>query len=120
MLGLGLVVIAAMSIPPVQRLLVACAWLLLAGRQLRSALRHNATVTRIRVYADGSAAIADPGGCWRPATLAPGSIVLERVAWLRLDVPGASHGGELLAGNSRKNNDWRRLQMIWRHLGSAA
>ena len=120
MLGAGLMVIAAMSATAAVRGLVALAWLLLACRQLWAQARHNALVRRIRIYADGSVEFAVAGGHWHPATLASGSIVLERLAWLRLDVGNAAPSGELLAGNSRKNKDWRRLQMIWRHLGRAA
>ena len=120
MLVLGLIVIAAMSTPPPVRALLAAAWLVLASRQLRALLRHNAMVRRIRVYADGSAEIADACGAWHPAKLRSGSVVLDRLAWLRLDAGDAPQAGELLAGNSRKSKEWRRLQMIWRHLGSAA
>ena len=120
MLVLGLVIVAAMSATVTVRVLIATAWLLLAYRQLLALVRHHALVHRIRVYADGSAEIAAADGAWRPATLSPGSVVLERLAWLRLDTGFVPQAGELLAGNARKNKDWRRLPMIWRHLGSAA
>lgn len=120
MLALGLVVVAAMSVTLPVRACIAAVWLLLVSRQLRALFRHNAMVRGIRIYADGSAEIADAAGAWHPATLAPGSMVLERLAWLRLDTGAGPQAGELLAGNARKNKGWRRLQMIWRHMGSAA
>ena len=120
LLALGLLVIAVMSTPPGIRVLIAIVWLVPTSRQLLRMLRHYAVVQRIRVYPDGSARIATADGAWQPASLGSGSVVLERVAWLRLDTGDGPAVGELLTGNSRKNKDWRRLQVIWRHLGSAA
>ena len=119
MLAIGLAVIVFMSVSLTLRLVTGAGWLWLGSSQLFNAWRAFTLVCRIRLHADGSAEIGDPSGAWRCATLGRGSVVLERVAWLRFDVDGGSQIAELLTGNPRKNKDWRRLQVIWRHLGSA-
>ena len=58
------------------------------------------------------------GGEWRTASLLSGSLVLPGVAWLRISVGTGPAYGELLTGNPRKNEDWRRLLVIWRHIGA--
>ena len=115
--ALGLVIVATMSIAIPFRVALGSGWLLLAMRQLRILACHHARTGRIRIYADGSAEVAAAAGAWHAATLAPGSIVLDRIAWLRLECVDGTSGAELLTGNSRRNEEWRRLQMIWRHLG---
>ena len=117
LLLLGLIVIAAMSISAVARLGLAIAWTLLAAHQLRGLARYYAGARKIVVHADGSATVGVGDHTWHAATILPGSIVLDRVAWLRIGIDGAPTGGELLAGNARENKEWRRLQVIWRHLG---
>ena len=117
LLVLGLIMIAAMSISTPARWGLALAWTLLATRQLWVLVRHYAGVRQIRIYADGSATIAAADDAWHAAAVLPGSVVLDRIAWLRIGIDGASPGAELLAGNARENKEWRRLQVIWRHLG---
>ena len=50
------------------------------------------------------------------AELLPGSVLLSHVGWLRLQAADGTRFAELVAGNPRKNKDWRRMQVIWRHL----
>jgi len=109
-----------MSIDPAVRLLAAGAWLPIGLLELCRFVQGYRSCERLRVFADGSAATADATGAWRKAKLRPGSVVLDRVAWLRIDAGQGGRFTELLVGNSRKNNEWRRLQVIWRHLGTAS
>lgn len=117
---LGQLVISQMSVDPAVRIAASGAWSLLGVLQLRRLIRGYRACRRLRIHADGSAEIADAGGAWRGAKLQPGCVVLERVAWLRLDAGRRQKFAELLVGNSRQSNAWRRLQVIWRHLGSAS
>ena len=94
------------------------AWLLLTGREivrLAVAFHRNAGY---RLYADGSVDILSHRGGRRRATLAAGSLVLGGVAWLRFQPASGPCSAELLAGNSRKDQDWRRLQVICRLLAA--
>ena len=120
MLLLGLVVISSMSAGVAVRVPGALAWLGVGGYQLHRLVRCYQLCRRIRINEDGSAEIATAGGAWRVAELQTGSVVLQRIAWLRIDAGGRRKFAELFVGNCRENESWRRLQIIWRHLGSAA
>ena len=119
MLLLGLLIIYLMAVNPAVRFMTASAWLPIGLLELRRIAHGYRNCERLRIFADGSAAIADATGTWCKASLRPGSVVLDRVAWLRIDAGQGRRFAELLVGNSRKNNAWRRLQVIWRHLGTA-
>jgi len=60
----------------------------------------------------------DADGNWHPARLLPGSMLLRRVGWIRWDDGCGRQYAELLRGRSRESDDWRRLQVIWRHIGA--
>ncbi len=84
-------------------------------RQLR---RGWADCRAIRFSADGAIVLLGADGTWRPASRKSGGVLLGKVLWLRLQ---SSHGrvfGELLLGDARQSPDWRRLQVIWRHIGA--
>lgn len=119
MLVLGLLVISLMSMDPAIRFLAAGAWLPIGLAELHRFARGYRSCRRLRVHADGSAQIADAAGAWHAVQLRPGCVVLDRIAWLWIDAGPGRKFAELLVGNSRKNNEWRRLQVIWRHLGAA-
>jgi hypothetical protein len=44
---------------------------------------------------------------------------MSRVAWLRLEFDDGLRYGELLTGNPRRDEQWRRLQLIWRQPAAA-
>ena len=74
----------------------------------------------IRVYSDGSASIKDSAGVWQPTVLSRDCIVLPACAWLKLTSADGTRYYELLRGSCRESEQWRRLQVIWRHMGSGA
>lgn len=86
-------------------------WLLIASGHKR--------FSRIRVDAQGAVALLDRKGQWQKASLSADSVVLAKLAWLGLKPAGRPRYFELLRGNSRENEQWRRLQLIWRHVGRA-
>jgi len=49
-------------------------------------------------------------------------VLLRKVGWIRLsfELPTGRKLilGELLRGDGRRGEDWRRLQVIWRHIGA--
>ncbi len=69
--------------------------------------------------ADGSLRVFGANGGWYTARLATGTVVLRRYAWIRCRMEPGRYCAELLRGNCRKSDDWRRLQVIWRHIGGA-
>lgn len=86
-------------------------WLLLTAGQKR--------FCRIRIDARGAVTLLDREGQWQDASLRSDSVVLARVAWLGLKPEHRPRYFELLRGNCRENEQWRRLQLIWRHVGRA-
>jgi hypothetical protein len=114
-------VLLALSLPlrALDRALIVCAWLFLCGREIARTWRGYALVGTLRISGDARIEVRLVGGEWRTASLLSGSLVLPRVAWLRISVGAGPAYGELLTGNPRKNKDWRRLLVIWRHIGAA-
>ena len=115
----GLVMILTLPVPLLWRAGGAILWLLLSTHELRVIARAQERCQRIRIEHDGTVWVFDPNGCCLAATLAGGSIVLRNLAWLRFEAQNGQRFAELLRGNGPKNKDWRRLQVIWRHLGAS-
>lgn len=121
MLGLlGEVLILIMNLPA---WLTVCGslgwagWTLLEAWQLwRSQCRYR----RLRLTVDGGLQVLDASGDWHPAELRPGSVLLRRLGWLRVRVAGRETFGELLRGDCDTDRDWRRAQVLWRHVGAAS
>lgn len=115
----GALIVLVQPIPVVPRLAVACAWLLYGSHRLVSLVAAYGSCRRIRVDSDGSLWIEAADGSLRAGRIGSGSIVLARIAWLRVVTDDRFVAGELLRGNGRECDAWRRFQVIWRHLGSA-
>jgi len=100
------------------RLAASCLWVLVNERELRVIAKGYKHYKGIRIDANGAAALLTPDGDWLPATLLPGSIVLPSLVWLRFKDHDGRHRAELIARECPENKGWRRLQVIWRHLGA--
>ena len=95
----------------------AAGWLAYSLLELWRLARAYRIVASLAVAADRSVELVLRDGERIAACLAPGSLILPQLAWLRLKTDCGLRYGELLRGNSRKNKDWRRLQVIRRHVG---
>lgn len=111
---LGVVLIAQLRVSPVAQVPAALLWLAFSVNEVRRFAQAASSVRRLRLYADGSVVARLADGRWRPVRLLPGSIVLRRVAWLRIRLPSGLDYGELSSGSSRSDLHWHRLQLIWR------
>ncbi len=89
-----------------------CLWSL--GRQWQGTRR----VTGLRLKSDGSIALF-AGGRAVSATLASGTVVLQRVAWLRIRGPDGSRYGELLLARHAESEAWQRFQLLWQQANKA-
>ncbi|MCH8866133.1 MAG: hypothetical protein IID58_04695 [Proteobacteria bacterium] len=116
---LGLVTILTMQADPMMQLPGCVLWLLFSGRELVAIASGYQRIRRIRLYSNGDVELGNDNGDWQSARLANGSVVLDGFAWLRFEACDGRRSVELLRGTSRKNEEWRRLQVIWRHLGAA-
>ena len=86
--------------------------------EFRRLQRGFAICRRIRIHSDGEAAVLNNDGEWLPGALQTGSVLLRRLGWLRIRGASGQVFLELIRGNARQSHDWRRLQVIWRHIGA--
>ena len=112
---LGTLCIAALPFEPTIVMVSALLWLLTSLREIVALRRAYAAFSHLRIEAGGAVTLCGTTDGPIPADLLPGSVVLRRVAWLHLKAANGLRFGELIVGNCRKNKDWRRLQVIWRH-----
>ena len=116
----GLAVIATLELPVALLLCGAGVWLVVMAAQIR-ALRHGWHRCRaLRLHADGTLAVLGADGAWRPGRLESDGVVLRRWAWIRLRAGSGPAFAEPLRGSCRDSRNWRRLQVIWRHIGAPA
>lgn len=101
------------------KFVLVCLWLVRCLLELRSQVRGASRIDRIRICPTGSLEGLSGRGTVEPLTLLSGSVVLSRVAWLRLRLNDGLQYGELLTGNPRRDEQWRRLQLNWRQRAAA-
>ena len=115
----GVAVIALLPVPAHWRWLGAALWAVAGLREIHSVACGFRQCRRIRIDSSGATELLREQGEWTAAEIQTGSVVLNRFAWLRLRLADGSRCVELLQGNTRDNEAWRRFQLIWRHLGGA-
>ncbi len=115
LLGLvGALIIALLPLAVRWRVALAAGWTGVAAAGLaRTAGAYRRSIG-YRLYADGSIDVLLPGSGRVAAVYAAGSVILPRVAWLSVRAADGYRWGELIAGNPRKNKEWRRLLVICR------
>jgi len=112
----GLVLISCLPPAVIGRPLLGTGWSLAVLCQVLDFRSGFARCRRLRFLADGTVMIETPGG-WQSAGMLPGSLLLRRAGWVRLRLPGQPAWAEPLRGHCRRSPGWRRLQVIWRHVG---
>ena len=93
-------------------------WLTLFVSELVGMSRGFVRCCRLRMTPDGEILLLDPEGNWHAARLLPGSVLLRRVGWIRLKIEQGQQCAEPVRGSCRESEDWRRLHVIWRHIGA--
>ena len=114
----GVPLIATLGIASSGRAVLAAAWLAISARQWLSFRRAYAQNGILRVDADGGIRRRCDTGEWETLELLSGSVVTAGWAWLRLGRANGPNFAELLHGRARQSEDWRRFQVIWRHVGA--
>jgi hypothetical protein len=115
--GIGILVIATLDIGIFWRCLAVPAWIGWSAREMRVIADGYKRFGRIRVDFEGNLELLVGAVDWVPARLLSGSVVLEKYAWLFIKPRNGCRYAELVRGDSLENQAWRRLQVIWRHLG---
>ena len=119
-MSLGLITIISLPIDGLLRAAGSSVWLTAMGRELIVISSAHKRFGRIRIHSDGQVELHDNDGHWQAATIGNGSIVLPKLAWLRIKPASGGRYNVLLRRNSLQSEQWRRLQVIWRHLGAAS
>ena len=114
----GIPVILGMPFGPLVRGALVLAWLVRVAVDVGRLILAQRDCLGIRIFPGGTAQIVTAGHCCIAATIMPGSVVTKRFAWLRLDADNGRRYRELVRGSCPQNDDWRRFQVIWRHLGA--
>lgn len=96
----------------------ACLWSLAGWLELKGQCSGVRRVHTIVLYSDGRLEGASADGKREPLQLRPGSVVLARMAWLRLRFANGREYGELLTPRAATSRDWQRLQLVWRQRAS--
>jgi hypothetical protein len=106
--------ITTYGLPAAAKAALTPAWLLWNGWEIRRQRRGSRSVDQVRLTADGTVTVFGPDGRAMPARLAAGTLVLERWAWLRLDLPGVGRHGEPLSRCGTGEATWHRFRLIYR------
>lgn len=115
----GTLLALGLPLRPELNVVLVCLWLVRCLLEIRSQAKAASRIDRIRIYPTGSLEGLSRTGTVESLTLLSGSVVMSRVAWLRLEFDDGLRYGELLTGNPRRDEQWRRLQLIWRQPAAA-
>ena len=114
----GVLVILLLPTDLWMRLAACVIWVLTSAREHRQLQRGWADCRALRFTANGELTVLGADQTWRAARQETGSVLLRKLGWIRLRDHRGVVFGELLSGDDRASPDWRRLQVIWRHVGA--
>jgi hypothetical protein len=115
--GVGLVV--SLPLPPAWRGMLLLLWLADTVAGLRGIHAGMLRLGSLTVNQFGEMSVTGPDGTLETVTLESGSVVLRRIAWLRLRFPDNSRYAEFFCGNPVNEPAWHRFQLIWQHAAEA-
>ena len=114
----GNLLIISLPLGGAARVIGVALWGLTTLRELRVLRRGWAGCVALKFAANGEVGILGPDLEWHPAQLVSGSILLRSMGWLRLKTRAGHVFAELVRADRQQARDWRRLQVIWRHVGA--
>lgn len=109
--GAAFVVLMPIGVALRTLLLLAC--LCYCWMDIRRQLHGYARVSGLYIDAAGVVRAFTRAGDPVILELVSGSVILQRIAWLRLRFPDGISYGELLAGDPSRCAQWHALQLIW-------
>ncbi len=111
----GFALIIHMPLNAVMRMVLAVSWIMYCGLELHTRSNAASRVARIGINTRGEIWITGRAGQAVPVELLAGTVVIERLAWLRIRFEDGRKYGELLSGNNLRDIQWHRFQLIWQH-----
>ena len=117
LIAAGLALILILAIDAAWRAVGCLIWLALGRFELQQLQRGFESCNAVRIDSNGEIAILNGDQEWVAGTLQTGSVLLRKLGWLRLQSQSGQIILELFRGDARQSEDWRRLQVIWRHIG---
>ena len=118
LIAAGLVLILTFDLDAAIRAVGCLVWVAAGRFELANLQRGYGHCHLIRFDSGGAVTVLNSEQEWIPATLQTGSVLLRNLGWLRLQSASGQYFLELVRGNARQSPDWRRLQVIWRHIGA--
>ena len=118
LIAAGLVVILTLSVDTALRVLGCLIWGAFGRFELNRLGQGFDTCSAIRVDSSGEFSVLKNNDNWVPASLMTGSVLLRKLGWLRVKDESGQIFLELVRGDARQSHDWRRFQVIWRHIGA--
>lgn len=115
---LGVTIVLSLPVDAKLRAIGAFCWCFMAGIEIRHISSAHKRYSRLRVLAGGRVELYDSDDSWKSSAIGRNSVVLARLAWLDLRLADGGRYRALLRGDARENEQWRRLQVICRHLGT--
>ncbi|MDX1506771.1 MAG: hypothetical protein R3358_00735 [Woeseiaceae bacterium] len=123
MLGSGAALLVAgvvvLTVLPLSRPLAVAgsvAWIFRVSRELAALWRVYGRLVGYRLFAGGDITVYTDAGPGLDGRVAPGTLVTRRWAWLRVVTSDGRAWAELVAGDAAGSQQWRRFQVIFRHL----
>ncbi len=115
----GILIILCLPLPPELRGAICIIWVVDCARELRMLRLGAARISHLQLDANGDIFATGPGGRSEYLVLLSGSVVLSRLAWLRLRFPDGGICAELMIGDPRSDPRWQGLQLIWQQSRAA-
>jgi hypothetical protein len=109
----GIVLLIRLPVSVWLRAALTFVWLAACIAEIGGLSQSSQRIKAIRLGV-GVAEIINRQGRHESVQIMSGSVVLPRVAWLRLRCPDGLICGELLRGEPTSDQHWRRLQVLWR------
>jgi hypothetical protein len=116
----GVAAVFTLPVPLMQRGAAAALWSAGCGCSIWRLVGAWGTYVALRISPDGIVRLRQADSEWQDAVLLPGSVLLRDWGWIRLRPRGGPAFAEPLCGTRQNRQDWRRLQVIWRHVGTPA
>lgn len=111
---LGCLLIVAIPVSTIARIALMTLWTTSSFLELRGLRRGMSRICRIRIQPDGRVEAVDRAGDRQPLEVLAGSVVLARMAWLRVRFADGQGHGEWLSRGRAGAGQWRYFQLIWR------